>query len=137
MKQFDINKVIEHYKLDTQVIAPILFPNVKYPVQALNRILKGEANLDTEQVEHLAEFIGVIVTELFNVDTWKGSSEDGYLTLIKGPYKVKLNYNNVYISLYKNDSLIYQRLNNIQEMTFLEFINYITNIIKAYENGTN
>lgn len=137
MEQFNISNVIEHYKLNTEDLAKVLFPTVKYPKQAFDRVLKGEANLDITQVERLASHIGVLVTDLFSANTWKGSSEDGCLVILKGEYKVKLNYNGVYVSIYKNNNLISQNLSNIPSMTVQEFINYIDNFIKNYENGNN
>lgn len=137
MEQFNISNVIEHYKLNTEDLAKVLFPTVKYPKQAFDRVLKGEANLDIMQVERLASHIGVLVTDLFSVNTWKGSSEDGCLVMLKGEYKVKLNYNGVYVSIYKNNNLISQNLSNVPSMTVQEFINYIDNFIKNYENGNN
>lgn len=137
MEQFNISNVIEHYKLNTEDLAKVLFPTVKYPKQAFDRVLKGEANLDITQVERLASHIGVLVTDLFSANTWKGSSEDGCLVMLKGEYKVKLNYNGVYVSIYKNNNLISQNLSNVPIMTVQEFIIYIDNFIKNYENGNN
>lgn len=137
MEHFNINNVIERYKLNTEDLAKALFPTVKYPKQAFDRILKGEANLDIIQIERLADHIGVLVTDLFSIDTWKGFSEDGYLTLRKGQYKVKLNYNGVYLSIYKDNVLIEQSISNIPNMTVQEFINFLDNLIKNYENGNH
>ena len=136
-KQFDINKVIAYYKLDPLDLAKVLFPFVKYPKQAFDRVLKDEANLDVVQVEKLANYIGVLVTDLFSADTWKSSTEDGCLTMLKGDYKVKLNYNGVYMSIYKNNKLIHQTLTNVPGMTVNEFIDFLNNFIKTYENGNN
>ena len=65
MEQFNINNVIEHYKLNTEDLAKVLFPTVKYPKQAFDRVLKGETDLDIKQIEALASHIGVLVTDLF------------------------------------------------------------------------
>ena len=135
-QQFNLGNVIEHYKLNIEDIARVLFPNIKYPKQALDRILKGEANLDVVQLERLANHIGILVTDLFSVNTWKASSEEGCLTFLKGEYKIKLNYNGVYISIYKSNKLIFQNISNIPSMTMQEFINYLNNFINNYENGS-
>lgn len=137
MKQFDINEIIRYYQLDTESLAPVLFPTVKYPKLALDRVLKGQTNLDISQVELLAEHIGVLVSDLFSINKWKGSTEGTYLTLIKGDYKVKLNYKGVFISVYKNNALIFQEISDVPGMTMNEFTNHIDNIIKSYENGNN
>lgn len=137
MEQFNIGNVIEHYKLNTEDLAKVLFPTVKYPKQAFDRVLKGETDLDIKQIETLASHIGVLVTDLFSANTWKGSSEDGCLTMLKGDYKVKLNYKGVFVSIYKNNNLIEQKISNVPDMTMHEFINYLDNFIKSYENGSN
>lgn len=137
MEQFNIGNVIEHYKLNTEDLAKVLFPTVKYPKQAFDRVLKGETNLDIEQIERLASHIGVLVTDLFSANTWKGSHEDGCLTMQKGNYKVKLNYNGVFISIYKNNNLIEQKISNVPDMTMQQFVTYLDNFIKNYENGSN
>ena len=137
MKQFNINGIIEYYNLNPENIAKVLFPTVKYPKQALDRILKGEADLSIKQIENLASYIGVLVSDLFLLDSWKGSSEDGCLTMLKGDYKVKLNYKGVFMSIYKNNKLIDQRISNIPNMAMHEFVTFLNNFIKNYENGTN
>ena len=134
-QQFNINNVIEYYKLNTEDLARVLFPVVKYPKQAFERVLKGETNLNVIQLERLADHIGVLIPDLFSVNTWKSSSEDGCLTMLKGEYKVRLNYKGVYVSIYKDNGLIYQKLSNVPDMTINEFINYLDNFIKNYENG--
>ena len=93
--------------------------------------------MDIAQVEKLANYIGVLVTDLFSANTWKGSAaEDGCLTLLKGQYKAKLNYNGVYLSIYKDNVLIEQKISNVPDMTIQEFINFLDNLIKNYENGS-
>lgn len=135
-QQFNINNVIEYYKLNTEDLAKVLFPNVRYTKLAFGRVLKGEANLNVIQLERLANHIGVLVADLFSANTWKSSSEDGCLTMLKGEYKVKLNYKGVYLSIYnKNNEPIYQKLSDVPDMTVNEFINYLDNFIKNYENG--
>lgn len=136
MEQFNISNVIEHYNLDTEALAKVLFPTVKYPKQAFDRVLKGETDLDIRQIENLASYIGVLVTDLFSAGAWKGSSEDGCLMMQKGDYRVKLNYNGVFLSIYKGDTLIEQRISNVPAMTMQEFIDYLDNFIKTYEDGS-
>lgn len=137
MEQFDINRVIEHYKLNTDSLAKALFPHVKYPKQAFDRILKGEADLDVKQLLTLASYTGVTIYDLFSVGMWKTSIEDNCLILIKGEYKVKLNYNNVFMTVYKNDKPIKSLIGFASSMTIDEFIELIDNLIKDYENGNS
>lgn len=126
-QEFNINKVIEYYKLDVNEVAEALFPFIRYKKLALDRVLKGEASINTEQLQALAKIAGVLTSDLFNIDSWKGSAEDGCLTFLKGEYKAKLNYNGVWLSLYKNNELIKQEMFT-PNMTLDEFIKHITEL---------
>nr|DAW00973.1 MAG TPA: transcriptional regulator, HTH_3 family, Transcriptional Regulaator, Strucutral.9A [Caudoviricetes sp.] len=126
-QEFNINRVIEYYKLDVNEVAEALFPNVRYKKLALDRVLKGEAAINTEQLQALAKIAGVLTSDLFNIDSWKGSAEDGCLTFLKGEYKAKLNYNGAWLSLYKNNELIKQEMFT-PNMTLDEFIKHITEL---------
>lgn len=129
-QKFDINKIIEHYNLNVDEVAKALFPHVRYQKLALDRVLKGEATLDTNQLESLATLVGVFVHDLFFfTDGWKGSSEDGRLVFIKNEYKVKLNYKGTFISIFKKENLVHQELisNSMSISEFIEFINKFTN----------
>lgn len=137
MERFNINNVIEQYGLNTEELAKVLFPSVKFPKLALDRVLKGEGSLDVIQLEKLADYIGVLVSDLFSIDTWKSSTEDRCLVLQKGNYKVKLNYKGVYISVYKDNELILQSVSNTLSMTIQEFVDFLDTVIKEHENGSN
>lgn len=134
-QKFDINKVIEHYNLNVDEVAEALFPNVRYKRSALGRVLSGEATIDTEQIQKLASLAGVIVSDLFMFDDWKGSSEDGCITFIKGEYKAKLNYNGAYLTLYKGAEIIAKEITAANSLSINSFINHINDLIKNY--GTN
>lgn len=134
MEQFNIKKVIERYNLNVEEVAEALFPRVRYKKQALDRVLKGEANIDTEQLQSLAKLAGVFPYDLFTANDWKGKSEDNCITFVKGKFKVKLNYNNVYLSLYKDNILIYQEL-TMPNMELSEFLTYISNLIKNFQSN--
>lgn len=136
---FDLKSVIARYSLDETELAKVLFPYVRYQKQALDRILKGEADLDVVQIEKLAAYAGVLVSDLFFVDSWKGSTEDGCLIFKKGEYKVKLNYKGVYMSVYKDHILIAQEVANVPGMLVADFLEYVDSIINKYEkqHGNN
>lgn len=135
MEQFNIHKIIEYYQLDREVIAKVLFPNVKHPFESLRRVLNGVSVLDANQIATLAQYLGVLVCELYSVSAndWKGTVEEGHLVFIRGPYKVKLGYKGMYMTIYKNNQLIRNQVNCYAEMTVSEFINYINNLIQQHE----
>lgn len=133
-QKFDINKVINYYSLNVDEVADALFPNVRYKKLALDRVLKGEASINTQQLQALADLAGILVQDLFTVDTWKGTTEDGgCLTFIKGEFKVKLNYNGAWLSLYKNNELLKQEMFTTN-MDLDQFIKHITELTLDYSN---
>ena len=135
MKQkFDLQKIIDHYGLNKEDLEDVMFPHVRYKKQAVTRVLKGEGQVTVEQAENIANFIGVCVSDLFNVNTWKGITEDKCLTFNKVPYKVKLNYRGVFLSLYKDNNLIYQEVLT-PSFSIEEFLKYIDTLIKKFEEN--
>lgn len=134
MNSFNINNVIEHYGLNAEEIAKLLFPNVKYPELALKRVLKGEANLDTAQLCQLANHIGVPVSSLITLpdSDWRGQADDGDLIFVKGEFKVKLNYKGTFLTIYKSDKVVDQVIIGPSTITLSDFIEYLDILIKNY-----
>lgn len=131
MEKFDINKVLEFYKPDLDAVAKVLFPHNNFPQAALYRVLKGPTVIDANQIAALAEYLGVLVSDLYNIDSnWKGTFKTGYLTFINGDYKAVVNYRGSFITVYKNNELIAQEL-AATSMSVENFIQYINNLIKA------
>ena len=133
MEKFNICTVLDRYQPDTDVLAKLLFPGAKYPKQAFARVVKGEAELDAQQLVILASHLGILVQDLFAETAWSSFNEDGCICFKRGPYKAKLNYKGVYLTLYKGDEVIGQYIGNIPNMTVEFFIAYIDELIKAYE----
>lgn len=131
METFNIKKVIEAYNPDIEKLAKALFPNIAYPRQAFNRILKGEANLDTQQLSKLAQYLGVTVSNLFMVDDteWSLISKPGEysLTFTKGEYKAILIGQQ--LSVYKNDALINVLIIDKKATTIMELIKMLDSSI--------
>lgn len=133
METFNITKIMEQYAPNTDELSKVLFPHIKYPKQAFDRVLKGEANLDSEQITRLASYLGILVSDLFNLkDDWKGSYDTTKKCLIftKGEYKINLNYNGSFITVYKDNKVIHQEVKSrADSMTFEDFIRYINKFI--------
>ena len=132
MKQFDINGVIKDFNLDKDEIAKVLFPDAKYPKLAFNRIVKGEASLSVEQLEILASHLGIMPASLLTMNSWRDATEDGFLTFEKGPFKVKLNYNGAFLSVYKDNKLVEQMITGAS-MSIDKFIELIDDLISKHK----
>ena len=134
MEKFDIVKVLDRYQPDTDILAKLLFPTAKYPKQAFARVVKGEAELDAQQLVVLASHLGIVVQDLFADTAWSSFNEDGCICFQRGKYKAKLNYKGVYLTLYKDNDIIGQYMGDIPNMKVEAFITYIDELIKEYEN---
>ena len=137
MKQFDFNKVVEKYGITLRELAPILFPNAKYPLKAIYRIADGKAELSISQVEKLAAYLGVFVTDLFNIDSARAYSDNNNIKIVNGEYVARINYNGSFITIFRNADLISQEVINTNAIKFTDLLKYISLIIKKYENGNN
>ena len=133
MEKFDIHRIIERYKPDIDKLAKIMFPDVKYPKQAFDRVLKGETQLNTQQLENLANYLGILIVDLFVATSWKSYNENGCMCFERGEYKAKLNYKGVYLTLYRNEEVIDQKIANVPEMKVQEFLNFLDSMIENYE----
>lgn len=137
MKQFDFNKVVEKYGITLRELAPILFPNAKYPLKAIYRIADCKAELSISQVEKLAAYLGVFVTDLFNIDSARAYSDNNNIKIVNGEYAARINYNGSFITIFHNAELISQEVINTNAIKFTDLLKYISLIIKKYENGNN
>lgn len=85
------------------------------------------------QVYRLADFLGVFVTDLFEVDTWKGSGLDkDAVKLEKGEYTALIRPNGL-ISLRKGAETIYNGV--LSGLTSIDEL--LTTLNKIIENGNN
>ncbi len=130
----DVNKIIEHYNLDKDKVAEALFPNNRYKKIALDRILTGKAVIDANQINALSDMIGVLPQELYMINNWRGEFEDKSIILKQNEYTAKLNHNGAFLSLYKNNDLVYQEI-NASNISLNDLIIYLDNLIKKLQNN--
>ncbi len=130
MSTFNLTELIDGH--DKTEIAKCLFPENQHPRAALERVLKGESFLNTQQLKWLASYLGVPVAGLFN-GGWAMLSENGTLTFVKDSYKVYVNYNGSFIEVTKNNETVNRVILNIKAMSLCEFINYLNKLT----DGTN
>lgn len=131
--RLDIFKIIRHYGQDINVVAKVLYPNVRYPRLALDRIKKGEADLSLSQLYRLADFLGLFITDLFDFDTWKGSSLDNdAITFTKGEYTAFIRPNGM-VSMRKGSEVVYTGVMT-PAITIDELLTTLNNVT---DNGNN
>ena len=125
MKAFNIMEIINTYNLDKKEVAEVLFPSCMFKKQALDRIIKGQAFLNTEQLQALANHAGVMINELFAYSSWRPSYENGSLIFKKGEYEAKLNHNGTFLLVTKGTEVISEEIvpNSMSLTDFIKHIN--------------
>lgn len=130
MEQLDINNILETFNPDKKELASLLFPGNNWPETAFDRIVKGVAKLDSEQIAILADYLGVHVGELYTVEDskWHGRREPGSdFVLAKQSYKAK--YSNGKVSVYKKNSHIGSFVVPTKVIPFKDLISLLDNYI--------
>lgn len=138
MNNFNISSVIRYYQQEPADIARLLFPDNKYPLPALLRVVKGETDLTVKQLEILALYLGTTIEELFvlpELEEWKKIIDRASITFKKGDYSCKL-YENKPALLLKGSKVI-ETLVISPVATFNEVINQLNILINNYEHGSN
>ena len=74
---FYLNNVLKNYKLNQADVASVMFPTNKNADLALRRILKGAGHVSVDQLEALAQYVGVSVSAIYEAgcDLWHDATE--------------------------------------------------------------
>jgi len=70
MSIIEIKKIIEAQRLDIRQVAAELFPDVGFPMLALQRILNGKGDLTSSQVVAFSKITGLPIGFLYSSKTW-------------------------------------------------------------------
>lgn len=94
MNKFNLNSIIEQNNLDAKKVASELFPENKYPMIALSRVINEEALLNTEQISKLSFLTGIPINQLFEQGEWINlptKANDNLLRFENGDYNATLD----------------------------------------------
>jgi len=122
MKAFDLNKIMEVHKLEVHKVAKHLFPANKYPKLALDRILKNEAFLDTNQLSRLAQLIGTSIENLYSNNEWSMKTKKGLLHFTSDKYTAELNTNSWTTKIYSDGSIFHEEVIHNGSITLSEYL---------------
>lgn len=132
MKTINLSEIIEKQNLDVKDVAEQLFPSNKYPKLALDRVLKGEAFLDTNQVSKLSMLTGIPIEKLYSGAEWKGSNEKGVHKFTNGDYVAELDTKTWVTKLYCNGSLFHESIIHNGTIALSAYLNELTSLINKY-----
>ena len=133
MKAFDLNKIMEVHKLEVHKVAKHLFPANKYPKLALDRILKNEAFLDTNQLSRLAQLIGTSIENLYSNNEWSMKTKKGLLHFTSDKYTAELNTNSWTTKIYSDGSIFHEEVIHNGSITLSEYLQKLNQLIKNHE----
>ena len=93
MHKFKLSSIVEQHSLDTKTLALELFPENKYPMIALTRVMNGEALLNSEQISKLSFITGIPISVLFDGEGWESvpTKEENIIIFQNGEYRAELD----------------------------------------------
>lgn len=136
MNKFNLADVIEKYNLDTKKIAVELFPENKYQMIALSRVINGEALLDTDQISKLSFLIGVPINELFQGGNWVNrpiKASDNIMIFENGEYRAELDRDTWITKIYHLNSIFHESV--IVDGDSLPLAQYLSELDKLILNN--
>lgn len=137
MKTIDLKEIIEKRKLDAKDVAQQLFPGIKYPKLALNRILAGEAVLDANQISKLALMTGMSMDDLYSGAEWKMKSKSNLITFTNDDFKAELNTETWITKIFHNGSLFHESIIHSGSTPISNYINELNSIINKQQSNDN
>lgn len=134
MKTINLAKIIETHKLDAGEIAKQLFPGILYPKLALNRVLKGEAELNASQISKLSAVTEIPIEDLFSKNGWKtklnNDAPANEHVFENGEYIAIFNSDTFKAKLYFKNSLLHDEIIISKSIALSEFFEMLENIIE-------
>lgn len=135
---FYLNNVLKNYKLNPADVASIMFPTNKNADLALRRILKGEGHVSVDQLEVLAQYVGVSVSTIYEAgcDLWHDVTEEPDNFCIKrGIYVAKYIYATHVLTVTADDKELFNDVVADGDLLVQDLVNIINSIIDGtYSN---
>lgn len=101
-------RIIQDRDVNIKTLSRVLFPKVKFPEKAFERIISGVAELSSSQVSILAQFLGCEIADLYDHDRWlRNNSWDSNRVFIYGRgFRAEYNTSSGEVLIYSNNQLI-------------------------------
>ena len=129
---FYLNNVLKNYRLNQGDVASVMFPTSKYADLALRRVLKGEGRVSVDQLEALAQYVGVSVSAIYDAgcDLWHDATEKQDSFCIKrGIYVAKYIYATHVLTVTAGDKELFNGVVADGDLLVKDLVNIINNII--------
>ena len=134
MKTINLAKLIADKGLDKAEIARALFPNNRFPNEALSRIISGVGVLDANQISKLASMCNLPISELFEGGNWTAESKNGVHKFTNGKYVAELDCTTWNTKLYHDGTLYHEDILHSGLTTLSEYLYVLDNLIDENEH---
>lgn len=124
---------LAHHGLEPGFVARELFPDNKFPTKALDRVLKNQAYLNSEQVSRLAALARVPVSHVFNAQQWRQEMRSGQLLFYRADYRAELDQTKWTTRLFHRDSLFHIEMLHSRALTLREYLDHLDLLISQHE----
>lgn len=133
MNTIDLKKVIADNNLNKKEVAKHLFPGNSYPVLALNRVIKGDAKLDSDQISKLSLFANCTIEDLYGIK-FRPQTKDRKMFFESEDYKAELNIDTWTTKVFHKDSLFHESVIHKSSIALSDYLEQLTSIIKNHKN---
>lgn len=132
MRRVDLPAIVEKHKLDTGELAELLFPVNKHKTLALNRVLKGESQLDADQLSRLAAFLNMPIDALYG-STWVVVPKSKKQRYENGEYIAEIDPASGITKIFHKKSLLFQEVIHAGATTIMDFFKQLDLIILNFK----
>lgn len=136
IKTIDLEKVMKFYGLPKAKLAALMFPENKYTLYAIDRVINGESELNATQLSRLAHYVGLSVDQLYTGAGWEYKKDGDYITFNNGDYEAILDTKNWITKIYSQKSMFHESIIHsgaIELSKYLEKLNSLIKINKENE----
>lgn len=137
--KIDLQNIIDLNDLDKKKLASELFPDAKFPIPAMSRILSGESLMNSEQLSKLAHMLDVSVDDLYSTGGWKmkGNKADNshVITFSASNYRAELDTKTWITKIYHKGSLFHESVIIDGKCPINEYLQTINTLILNFKNN--
>lgn len=128
----NLRELIEQRGLKTREVAEFLYPDNKFPRVALQRVLDGEALLNSEQVSRLAAWLGISTDSLYK-GGWSSEFEGETCILTNGNYRAELSIRTGETKVFHLGALFHEIILHDPAISLSQYVELLNAIIKNHQ----
>lgn len=136
MQKLDLDRIMKTAKLKNAYMAPRLFPDNKFPMNSIQRVRRGEAFLNSEQIAKLSELLNVPIGLLFDDAEWAmdvSKDEPNIIRFRAYGYFAELNTKTMKTRVSLNGNVFFEQITHEKGTSIGDYLNDLTDLIIKYK----